>query len=304
MKTKLILLTTVTLLAGCSSKPAYEHNLSVICPTGAPALAFYNFASDPNFETNSEPSNIIPMMKQGLKDVVVLPTNAGVNAIVKQKVDYKIAATITFGNLYVAATGHDDDGVMDKDDYIVLFSEGSVPDLVFHSIYGTDLNDGIRYVGDVQKASQCLMSGKDITRNNEDVDYVLIAEPAFTTVRSKKDNVSEYADLQKLYKEKFDAEIFQASVFIKNGVDASLFLSSLEEDINKAIENPDIIAEILSEIENPQGVFGVPPEMASKVTKNGNRMGLGFKLAKENKEGIDKFLSVFSISETSEEIYY
>lgn len=303
MKTKLILLTTVTLLAGCSSKPAYEHNLSIISPIGAPALAFYNYAEDENFETNREASNIVPIMKQGLKDVVVLPTNVGVNAIEKQNVDYKIAATITFGNLFIASTGHDEDEVMDKDDYIVLFTKGSVPDLLFHSIYGNELDEGIRYVRNNEDAVTCLKTGHDDI-NNGTPDYVLVAEPGFTSAKAAKENVNEYIDLQKLYKEKYEAEIFQASVFIKNGVDASLFLSSLEEDINKAIENPDIIGEKLSEIENPQGVFGVPPEMASKVTKNGNRMGLGFKLAKENKEGIDKFLSVFSISETSEEIYY
>ena len=303
MKNKLLILVTVALLSGCSGQK-YEHNLSVICPTGAPALAFYNYATDSNFETNSDASNIVPMMKQGLKDIVVLPTNVGVNAIIKQNVDYKIAATITFGNLFVAATGHDDDGVMDKDDYIVLFQQKSVPDLVFHSIYGTELNDGIHYVSTAQKAAQCLMTGKNVESENEAVDYVLIAEPAFTTVKAKNENATQYANLQNLYKGKFGAEIFQASVFVKNGVEANVFLSSLEEDIKAALENGDIISEKLSEIEKPDAVFGVAPEVAAKVTKNGNRMGLGFKLAKDNKEGIDKFLSVFNIDATSEEIYY
>ena len=303
MKNKLIILSMVALLGGCS-KPAYEHNLSIVTPVGAPSLAFYNLAKDEGFETNSEASNIVPMMKQGLKDVVVLPTNVGVNAIVKQKVDYKLAATITFGNLFVAKTGHDDNGVMDKDDYIVLFQEGSVPDLIFHSVYGADLNDGIHYVGDVSKASQCLMTGKNVTSNNEDVDYVLIAEPAFTTVKSKKESVGEYANLQTLYKEKYGFEIFQASIFVKNGVDANALLSSLEDDVKNVLDNPDLLIEKTEGIEKPEAIFGVAPQVAANVTKNGNRMGLGFKKAKDNKEGIDKFLSVFNIDATSEEIYY
>lgn len=302
MKNKLMILAVVALLSGCA-KP-YEHNLSIITPTGAPALAFYNMAKDQGFETNSDATAIIPMMKQGLKDIVVLPTNAGVNAIIKQQVDYKIAATITFGNLFVASTGHDDDGVMDKDDYIVLFQQGSVPDLIFHSVYGTDLDEGVHYVGNVQFASQCLMSGKDVTSNNEDVDYVLIAEPAFTTVKSKKENVSEYKNLQTAYKDKYGTEIYQASVFVKNGVDASSFLSSLEEDVKNALANPDLIKEKTEGIEKPEVLLGVAPEIAVNVTKNSNRMGLGFKLAKDNKEGIDKFLSIFGINATSEEIYY
>lgn len=292
----------VALLSGCAK--SYQHNLSIITPTGAPALAFYNLAKDANFESNSDASAIVPMMKQGLKDIVVLPTNVGVNAIVNQQVDYKIAATITFGNLFVASTGHDDDNVMDKDDYIILFQQGSVPDLIFHSVYGDELNEGIHYVGNVQFASQCLMSGKDVTSNNEDVDYVLIAEPTFSTVRSKKETVKEYVNLQTAYISKYGSAIYQASIFVKNGVDASSFLSSLEADINNVLTNPHLFVEKTEGIEKPQDLLGVAPAMAESVTKNNNRMGLGFKYAKDNKGAIDKFLAIFGINETSEEIYY
>lgn len=292
----------MTLLAGCAAP--YEHNLTIITPTGAPSLAFYNYVKDANFETNNDASNIIPMMVKGQKDIVVLPTNVGVNAIVNKKVDYKIAATITFGNLFVASTGNDDNDQLDKDDYIVLFQQGSVPDLVFHGVFGKEYDDSIHYVSNAKAASQCLMTGKNIESENEPVDYVLIAEPAFTTVKGKNEKVKEYANIQTLYKEKFDSEIFQASVFVKSGVDATSFLSSLEGDIKAALNNGDVLAEKLAQADNAEAVFGVNPQVAANVTKNGNGMGLGFKLAKDNKEGIDKFLKVFNIDATSEEIYY
>lgn len=292
----------MTLLAGCAAP--YEHNLTIITPTGAPSLAFYNYVKDANFETNNDASNIVPMMVKGQKDIVVLPTNVGVNAIVNKKVDYKIAATITFGNLFVASTGNDDNDQLDKDDYIVLFQQGSVPDLVFHGVFGKEYDDSIHYVSNAKAASQCLMTGKNIESENEPVDYVLIAEPAFTTVKGKNEKVKEYANIQTLYKEKFDSEIFQASVFVKSGVDATSFLSSLEGDIKAALNNGDVLAEKLAEAENAEALFGVNPTVAANVTKNGNGMGLGFKLAKDNKEGIDKFLKVFNIDATSEEIYY
>lgn len=292
----------MTLLAGCAAP--YEHNLTIITPTGAPSLAFYNYVKDANFETNNDASNIVPMMVKGQKDIVVLPTNVGVNAIVNKKVDYKIAATITFGNLFVASTGNDDNDQLDKDDYIVLFQQGSVPDLVFHGVFGKEYDDSIHYVSNAKAASQCLMTGKNIESENEPVDYVLIAEPAFTTVKGKNEKVKEYANIQTLYKEKFDSEIFQASVFVKSGVDATSFLSSLEGDIKAALNNGDVLSEKLAEADNAEAVFGVNPQVAANVTKNGNGMGLGFKLAKDNKEGIDKFLKVFNIDATSEEIYY
>lgn len=292
----------MTLLAGCAAP--YEHNLTIITPTGAPSLAFYNYVKDANFETNNDASNIVPMMVKGQKDIVVLPTNVGVNAIVNKKVDYKIAATITFGNLFVASTGNDDNDQLDKDDYIVLFQQGSVPDLVFHGVFGKEYDDSIHYVSNAKAASQCLMTGKNIESENEPVDYVLIAEPAFTTAKGKNEKVKEYANIQTLYKEKFDSEIFQASVFVKSGVDAKSFLSSLQGDIKAALNNGDVLSEKLAEADNAEAVFGVNPQVAANVTKNGNGMGLGFKLAKDNKEGIDKFLKVFNIDATSEEIYY
>ena len=305
MKNKILILGTAVLLCGCSGQ-TYDHSLSILAPTGAPAVAFYNYSGDANFSTSSDATTIIPEMVKKNKDVVVLPTNAGINAIVKQKVDYKIAATITFGNLYIASTGHDNDKVMDKDDYIIIFQEKGVPGLIFKSIYGDTLNDGLHPVGDVSLASKCLMSGKDVTRSNEDVDYVLIAEPAFTNVKSKKENVKEYANLQKEYKNKYSTEIFQASVFVKNGVDADVFLSSLEEDINAALKDSSVVEEATKDMSDEQAAakYGVAPKMAAANLKNGNRMGLGFKRAKYNKEGIDKFLSIFGIDATSEEIYY
>ena len=70
------------------------------------------------------------------------------------------------------------------------------------------------------------------------------------------------------------------------------------------IEIGSEIVEKTKDIEKPEAIFGVAPAAAANLTKNGNRMGLGFKYAKDNKEGINKLLSVFNIDATSEEIYY
>lgn len=305
MKNKFILLPAVLAftLAGCAD----DGELTIYSPTGAPAVAFYNYGDKSNFETNNDSSVIMSEMVAGKKDVVVLPTNVGVNAIVKQNAPYKIAATITFGNIYVAKTGNDDDGVMDKDDYIVLFQQNSIPDLLFHSVHGNDLNEGIHYVENAQFAAQCLKTGKDVTKNNEPVDYVLIAEPAFTTVKGDTRDASQYENIQDSYFAKYSSQIFQASIFVKNNANKSKvneFLTSIKTDIENGIANPDLIKEGMAKNEKADTFYGVKPEMAAKVTKSGNKMGLGFKLAHENKEGIDKFLSIFNIGETSQDIYY
>ena len=287
-------------------------SLKIISPTGAPAVALYGEANNPNFETNSVPSNIVPMMSKGDYDVVVLPTNAGIGAINKG-VSYQIAATITFGNLFVASTGNDDDGKMDKDDKIILFQQGNVPDKIFHYVYGDEFDNAATYVADASEAAKCLLTGKDLTNNNEPVDYVLMAEPALTTVLNNDKGATYgkatiYANLQEEYNKKSNGlEIFQASIFVNKNSDKEkikAFLSATENSIKEALEDSTKITEALSSLDDPATKYGVNPTVAANVLKKNNGMGIGYKGAYENKASIDNFLSLFGIGATSEEVYF
>ena len=288
------------------------ETFSIISPTGAPALAFYNYATLKNFETNSVPTNIVAMMNKGEKDVVVLPTNAGVQAIVNANAEYKLAVTITFGNFYIVSMNNDDNQVMDANDTILLFQKNNVPDKIFHFIYGDTLNSALHYVNAVSDAASAIIGGKfsdpDLGENLVP-NYVMIAEPALTNVMSKKgDAISVYANIQEEYKKKSNnAELFQASVFTKNSLEyekVKLFLRDLEQDINDAIEDPSKMSEGMSKAEDANTLYGVAPAMAENVLRKNNGMGLGFKLAKDNKEAINTFLGIFGINNVDEKIYY
>ena len=304
MKKRHLILLPMLLLSGCSSK----GELKIITPTGAPAVAFYNYSTSESFQTNSDPSNIIPMMLNETVDIVVLPTNAGIQAITGKKVNYKIAATITFGNIFIGATGNDDDGIMDADDYIVSFQKGAVPDKIFHYIYGDTLDNALHYVSNGQEAAKCLKTGKNLAEDGKAVDYVVLAEPALTTVISSTSGRSIYANLQELYKVKSgNLQIFQASLFVNNKLERNAidtFLASLEKDINDGLANPELIQQGLAKNSASEVLYGIKPEQAKAVTANNNGMGLGFAKAKDNKEAIDLFLSLFGIGATNEEIYY
>lgn len=295
-----------------SIAPAFTRDsVTIVTPTGAPALAFYNYAELTNFETNSNPTNITAMMSAAQKDVIVLPTNVGVKTIETAQAPYKLAATITFGNFYIASLGNDDNGIMDATDNIVLFQKNNVPDKLFHYIYGTTLDAGVHYVNAVNEATQALNSGTFIdeeTGTTKTAHYVMIAEPAFSTIKANKENVTMYANIQDEYKEKSgDLELFQASIFVKNTLpEAKIngFLTSLKEDVDAAIDEPTLLSAGMNKVANAQTIFGVAPTMAENVLRNNNGMGLGFKLAKPNKEAIDNFLALFNIEETDEEIYF
>ena len=291
----------------------YEPEMfSIVAPTGAPALAFYNYANRKNFETNSVPTNIVAMMSKGEKDVVVLPTNAGVQAIVNAKANYKLAATITFGNFYIASLKNDDNGVMDDNDTILLFQKNNVPDKIFHYIYGDTLNSALHYVSAVSDAASAIIGGK-FTDSDSGLElvpnYVMVAEPVLTNVLSKKgDAVSVYANVQEEYKKKSNnAELFQASVFVSNKLEANkvpYFLNDLKKDIEEAIADPSKMSAGMSKAEAPQELFGVAPQMAESVLRKNNGMGLGFKLARDNKDAINTFLGIFGINNIDETIYF
>ena len=295
----------------CSSYKYLGTELSIISPTGAPALAFYNYATNPKFETNAVPTNIVATMNAGQKDIVVLPTNAGVQAIVNKNAPYKIAATLTFGNFYIASMGNDTNNTMDANDTILLFQKNNVPDKIFHYIYGDALDSVLHYVEAVSDVAKAAISGTFVdpdTGTNMTPNYVLIAEPALSTVRTKKSNIFVYSDLQEEYKKKSNnLEIFQASVFVKNDVEyryVDAFLSSLKKDVEAMLKDSKVLKEGLAQSSQSETIYGVAPETAVEVLEEGNGMGLGFKYAKENKASIDQFLSLFNIATTDEKIYY
>ena len=285
---------------------------SIVSPTGAPALAFYNYATQKKFETNSVPTNIVAMMNKGEKDVVVLPTNAGVQAIANANAPYKIAATITFGNFYIVSMNNDDNQIMDANDTILLFQKNNVPNKIFHYVYGNVLDSALHYVSAVSDAASAVIGGKftDPDLGTELVpNYVMIAEPALTNVLSKKgEAISVYANMQEEYKKKSNnAELFQASVFVKNSLEpmkVNLFLDDLKRDIEEAIADPSKMSAGMSRAEDANTLYGVAPQMAENVLRKNNGMGLGFKLARENKEAINTFLGIFGINNVDEKIYF
>ncbi len=308
MKKILLLTIPALMLAACNQKNT-EEALKIICPTGAPAFAFYNYSQDKNFETNAVPSNIVSMLSEASdKDVVVIDTVSGVKAI-NNGAPYKIAATITFGNFFIASTGNDTDGMINEGDTIVLFGEHQTPDLLFHYLFGNYYDASIEYVTNVQDAAKCLISGKNAVTSH-DVDYVFVAQPVLYNAMQKNPNVTVFKNIQDAYRERSGGKsLIQASIFIKNSVSEKQghnFLESLNKDIRAVLDKPSLLTETLGNysLEEMTALYGVAPSIAEAVINDQNGLGLDFSYAAPNKENIDAFLSLFSVPETDEKIYY
>lgn len=309
MKIKNILpLLLVTLLAGCGKEKAKD--LTIISPTGAPAVAFYNYATDKNYTTNGTPSNIVSSMTKNGTDIVVIDTLSGLKAIKNASAPYKIFATITFGNFYLVGTGHDENNTIDPDDKIVLFGQNQTPDKLFQLLY-KDFNN-VSYVTNVQEAGTCLCSGKKL-QTQEDVDYVFVAEPILTNITSNQQcatyGKTTITSIQDKYKEVTnDKRLTQASIFVKNGTDKkslTQFATKLKTDIENGIKDPQLIFDGMSKLDTPSvaAKFGIGAQIAKNVMSNGNRLGLGFEYAIDIKADIDAFIALFGEEATSAEVY-
>ncbi|MBQ1508256.1 MAG: hypothetical protein IIZ47_02435 [Erysipelotrichaceae bacterium] len=319
MKRLFVILLLGLILCGCAGveKPVEapeEKPLSIAVPAGAPALAFYTQTGNELFATGDVKS-ILPELKSDKgSDIIVIDTVNGIRAL-NDGAPYKLAATITFGNFYLAATGHDEDQTMDPGDYVVVFSKGATPDLVFHYIYGDAYDENLHYVNAVADATPCLVKGINISDDSHStddepyVDYVFIAEPALTASMKQNPEISVYADIQEEYRKKSGQGMIQASVFVSDRLsdeEADAYLNTLEEDIRALLDNPDLFVEKTSEFsdEEVKEVLGLPNSaMAAAVIRKNNAIGLGFLRAYENREAIDAFISIFGLEKTDEGIY-
>lgn len=278
--------------------------INVLCPTGAPSLAFYNHLMDNNFTTNSNPANIVSSMTKNGTDLVVIDLLKGIQAI-NNGAPYKLASCLTFGNFYIASTGNDNNETMDKNDNIVIFGKGQTPDYLFKYLYGEDYTN-IEYVDNVQAAAKCLISGKNADMS-KDVAYVFIAQPVLLQAMSQNEKVKVYANIQELYYEKSQSSMFQAGLFVKNDLvnkDVKTYLSTLENDVNLLLGKDNETLNKINSYDDDAftNKYGVKKQIVAK-TIDKNLMGLGFKYVSEVKNDVNKFLKIFNLEIKDESIY-
>lgn len=293
----------------CSCENNEKLTLTVACPSGAPALSMYEHLGDENVEI-SNAQTVSSYFQAGSKDIVILPTNAGVKMIQKTNAPFKLAATVTFGNFFLASTGNDSNNTLDKDDYVVVFQQNNIPDLLFKYVYGTDYTN-VHYVADVNAASRCLISGKNESDSNAEAAYVLMAQPVLSVALQQNTNASIYSNIQELYKSKSGGKrITQASIFVNNSVNekkARNFLREIKDDVEDLLHEPSELDEAVREsgleAETVASKIGNPTIIKS-LLQNGNTIGIGFQWADVNKPDIDAFLNTLGQDSTTDSIYF
>ena len=322
MKTKkLLLIPLIALLCACSNDepktddnpsdnpaPAAERTLSLITPTGAPAVAMSYLAASTSdkvtLETTANPSLLKGYFAGKNYDVIVAPTDVGVKAI-QEGCDYKLAATITSGNFYLVSTGLDENNTLDSDDSIVLFQQNGLPDKIFHYVYGDAFNSNITYVTNVAVAGT-VYAAKEVT--NADgvkvpVDYVLLAEPKLTALKI----TTGITDLSAAFAAKSQtSKVFQASIFVINNKEPEVgnFLKDAKANIEEMLADTNKITENMSKKDDPATFFGIAPQAAKNITNKNNGLALTYLDAYENKDAIIQYMDILGVKNVNEEVFY
>lgn len=294
MKKWMKLLLAGALLTGCSTSTTTEKkDYKVLCPSGAPTLAFLStyeeISENGCFDVTEGTDQLVAELskKDSEYDIIVAPVNLGTKLISANKSEYRLDGILTWGNLYLVGQA---DALSQEGD-IVLFGEGAVPAKIYEaSQIETSLTPS--YVGEASLVSASLASGK--------AKAGMLAEPlASATIAKAKQQGIELmvlADLQEAYAKAQNSEDYgypQAAIFVKKGVDISQLTDKIatftDENMKDASSYLDTIG---------TDALGLPDEKI--VVASLERQNVHYQKAENVKDSLTAFLNLFGISYTDD----
>ncbi len=312
MKLHYLSVIMVAALAACNNTQnphLRKTDLKILAPTGAPAVAMYQFANGLTTVTSPQ-DELIPKFGTNEYDVIVAPAKGGLTKIIKQNAQYKMAAVVTFGNFALVKV-NDNDEAPSEGDKVLFFQETDIPGLVFKYLY-SDIGFTNYTVSNANMTLTSLNTGTYKVSESETVnlDYVFSAEPMITNA-GKANKVYERAS--DAFERKAEGKKnIQAAVFVnKNTSEQKIdkFLELLESEITSGLNNPKKFKEVMKlvgDIDEQKGLFGFEANVVYNCMKNYNGLGLGFYRASDHKEEINYFVNdiLGSGLTISDEAYY
>ncbi|GAB6170426.1 ABC transporter substrate-binding protein [Clostridium carnis] len=306
-RTKKVLVTALTLVfstllfIGCRAKESNKKEIkettqiNIVVPNGVPATSISKLIkekkNEENYSINYTIENtsevLATTVMKGEPDIAIVPSNLAAQGYNKD-LGYKLVGTTGFGALYLIST----EGNISIEDLkgkeIYNIAKGLTPDIVFRALLN---KNGIKedeislnYVGSPSELAPAILGGK--------AKYAVVPEPVLTTIKSKNENVTVIADLNKMWKEAFEtkqgfpqASIIAKEYIIKNHKDfLNKFLSNVLESINWVNSNPEKAAEY--SVDNGSKVEKV---ILEKSIKSSN---IQFSTSKDSKDEYNKYFKV------------
>ena len=210
-----------------------EYSVKVSAPNGAPALAVATLAvEDPDSYTFVAADTIAAEFANKTADFIIAPLNAGAKLYKAGKSDYKLAAVVTWGNLYIASQKADFALEDINGAAITLFGENTInASVVLYALAENGLEPAsVEYLAGAANTQSLLLTDENA--------IVVTAEPALTAAKMKNDAISSYAV----------NDLLKAANGFDGYTQAGLFVSAA------ALENhPEAVAEYLNKAEEAVG---------------------------------------------------
>jgi len=278
----LLSLMMIVTITGCSSNKE-DDTIKILCPTGAPSLALVSVYEDVSKEgkidfVDGSDQLIAELSKEDSEyNIIVAPVNVGAKLLLTDQTDFKMAAVLTWGNLYLVGTS---ENALNETGEIALFGEGAVPAMIYNTL---DLDTSLTptYYNSATLVQQELLSSK--------ASVGLLAEPLATaTIAKAKENGLSLSIIKDLQEEYGEDGYPQATIFVKEGTNCDNLLEKINDFTNNDYEN-------LEDYLDKVGVdtLGLPSKEI--VIKTIERQNLHYRAINECQEQVSEFLELYNI---------
>ena len=227
-----------------------EYAVKVSAPNGAPSLSLATLAQkNPENYTFVSAETIPAEFASNKADFIIAPINAGAKLFKMGKSTYRLAAVVTWGNLYFASQRKKFKMKDIKKNGITLFGENTINSSIALAVLKENKISPkkVEYLAGAANTQSLLLSDKNA--------IVLTAEPALTAAKMKNQNITSYA-LNDFFKKSFGFNGFaQAGLFVRsetaeNESDAvKSFLRDAEESAKKCTSDVQTVAKAAVELE-------------------------------------------------------
>lgn len=253
MRKLIAFMMVLAMVCGLCAFAGAEGELTVTAPNGAPALAIAAYVAENKDIYTPVAADIIgSTFVKGEADFIIAPVNAG--ALMHKKYvagdnehEYKLAAMVSWGNLYFAAQREE----LKPEDLngaaITLFGENTInASVVLYALKELGIEPAkVEYLAGADKTKELLLSDADA--------IVVTAEPALTAAKfaaKQKEQVVSSVSVNELLKQATGEDGYaQAALFVKAETAAAqpeaveAFLKSVEEACGKCATDVEAVAE-------------------------------------------------------------
>ena len=275
--------------------------IKVSAPNGAPALAVAPLAvENPDNYTFLAADTIPAEFANKTADFIIAPINAGAKLYKAGKSNYKLAAVVTWGNLYIASQKADFKLEDINGAAITLFGENTInASVVLYALAENGLVPAqVDYLAGAANTQSLLLSDADAV--------VVTAEPALTAAKMKNENITAYAVNELLKAANGFDGYAQAGLFvnpetIENHPEAAAeFLTKAEEAANLGQKDLNAVADAAVALEILPNLKVAQTAIPNCAIRFANAVDVKDQI--EATAGID--LSQFGGSVPSDDFYY